>query len=75
MKDDDQPQYSGQEHDPERTSPDSHQNGARPKRRTIFIKIHPKPSAPRSSAVVVRYVKPRAWVCGQRSGWTNASAF
>jgi hypothetical protein len=28
-----------------------------PKRKTIFIKLYPKPNAPRSSSVVIRYLK------------------
>jgi hypothetical protein len=34
-------------------------NSAKPKRKTIFIKVPPKPWAPKSSAVVIRYLKPR----------------
>jgi len=32
----------------------------KPKRKTIFIKLHPKPYAPRNSAVMIRYLKSSA---------------
>jgi len=32
----------------------------KPKRKTIFIKLHPKPYAPRNSVVPIRYLKSSA---------------
>ena len=35
----------------------SQMSQSKPKRKTIFIKLHPKPYAPRNSAVSIRYLK------------------
>lgn len=63
MKDNEQsksePESDGMSSDTGGNSETSEANSAQQKRKTIKIRLPPKPYAPRSSAVVIRYAKLR----------------